>query len=142
MDIIKTVNEIADILNEKNLSKISVKADSIEFCIEAKQAVPVNFAAPVPVIPASSPITSVSGSAETGSFIKSPIVGTFYAAPAADKPPFIKVGDRIEKGKVVCIVESMKLMNEIISEYNGTVAEIYVKDGEAVEYDQKMIKIT
>ena len=141
MDIIKTVNEITDILNQKNLGSISVKFGEIEIYAEAKQAAPVNYTASASAAQVPTPVASVSEPEANGTFIKSPIIGTFYAAPAADKPPFVKVGDKVEKGKVVCIVESMKLMNEIVSEFDGVVAEIYVKDGEAVEFDQKMIKI-
>ena len=76
---------------------------------------------------------------ESGSSIKSPIVGTFYRKPAPDKPPFVEIGDRVEAGDVVCIVEAMKMMNEIKSEFTGTVTAIKVEDGEPVEFDQQLI---
>lgn len=71
--------------------------------------------------------------------IKAPIVGTFYAAPSPDQAPFVKVGDTVKKGDVVCIIESMKLMNEVNSDVDGVVREIVVKSGDAVEYDQPLI---
>ena len=77
----------------------------------------------------------------TGSSIKSPIVGTFYRKPAPDKPPFVEVGSHVNAGDVVCIVEAMKMMNEIKSEFSGTVSAINVKDGEPVEFDQSIIII-
>ena len=73
--------------------------------------------------------------------ITSPIVGTFYRAPAPDAEPYIKVGDHIETGQVVCIVEAMKLMNEIQSETRGTVAKILVEDAKPVEFGQVMFLI-
>ena len=76
---------------------------------------------------------------ESGSSIKSPIVGTFYRKPAPDKPSFVEIGDRVEAGDVVCIIEAMKMMNEIKSEFTGTVAAIKVEDGEPVEFDQQLI---
>lgn len=73
--------------------------------------------------------------------ITSPIVGTFYQSSAPDKPPFVKVGDVVSKGDVVCIIEAMKFMNEITSEESGTIAEILVNDGEYVEYGQTLFRL-
>ena len=73
--------------------------------------------------------------------IKSPMVGTFYASSAPDKDPYVKVGDKISKGQVVCIVEAMKLMNEIESEFDGEVVEICVKNEDVVEYGTPLFKI-
>ena len=76
-----------------------------------------------------------------GNIVKSPLVGTFYAAPSEDAQPFVKVGDTVKKGQTLAIVEAMKLMNEIESEFDGEVAEILVKDGEAVEYAKPLFRI-
>lgn len=73
--------------------------------------------------------------------VKSPMVGTFYRSPAPVEPPFIDVGDRIRVGQTICIIEAMKLMNEIESEISGQVMEILVGDGEPVEYDQPLMRI-
>lgn len=73
--------------------------------------------------------------------VKSPMVGTFYSKPSPKAEPYVKVGDRVKKGEVVCIVEAMKLMNEIESEFEGEVVEICVKDDEMVEYGKPLIKI-
>lgn len=73
--------------------------------------------------------------------IKAPMVGTFYGASSPDSEPFISVGKVVKKGEVVCIIEAMKLMNEIESECNGTIAEILVNDGDMVEYGQPLFKI-
>lgn len=76
-----------------------------------------------------------------GNFITSPIVGTFYRKPSPDKDPFIKVGDVIEKGQVLCIIEAMKMMNEIKSDSDGKIISIDIEDGQPVEFGQKIITI-
>ena len=75
----------------------------------------------------------IDDSNASGNHIKSPIVGTFYRKPAPDKPPFVEVGDHVEKGQVVCIVEAMKMMNEIKSDFSGTIKSINIEDGTPVE---------
>lgn len=77
-----------------------------------------------------------------GNVVKSPLVGTFYAAPAEDAEPFVKVGDSVKEGQVLAIVEAMKLMNEIESDFTGTVSEILVENGQAVEYGQPLFVIS
>ena len=74
--------------------------------------------------------------------VKSPMVGTFYSKPSPDKEEFVKVGDKVKKGQVVCIIEAMKLMNEIESEYDGIIEEILVKDAECVEYGKPLFRIS
>ena len=76
-----------------------------------------------------------------GNIVISPIVGTFYRKPSPDKDPFIKVGDIVEQGDVLCIIEAMKMMNEIKSDFSGTVVAIDVEDGQPVEYGQNIITI-
>lgn len=73
--------------------------------------------------------------------IKSPMVGTFYSKPSPDKEAFIKVGDKVKKGQVVCIIEAMKLMNEIEAEFDGEVVEVCLNDGDAVEYGKPLFKL-
>ena len=79
---------------------------------------------------------------EDAFIIKSPLVGTFYAAPAADAQPFVKIGDRVKKGQVLAIVEAMKMMNEIESDCDGTITEIMVTNGSAVEYGQPLFRLS
>ena len=76
-----------------------------------------------------------------GMIVKSPLVGTFYAAPAEDADPFVSVGDQVKNGQTLAIVEAMKLMNEIESDFDGKVAEVYVENGQAVEYGQPLFRI-
>tara|TARA_Y100000741_G_scaffold64141_1_gene45888 strand:- start:1876 stop:2307 length:432 start_codon:yes stop_codon:yes gene_type:complete len=76
-----------------------------------------------------------------GNIIKSPIVGTFYRKPSPEKPPFVNIGDTVNEGDVVCIVEAMKMMNEIKSEYSGKIISILPSDGQPIEFDQTLIII-
>ena len=76
-----------------------------------------------------------------GNIIKSPIVGTFYRKPSPEKPPFVNIGDTVNEGDVVCIVEAMKMMNEIKSEYSGIIISILPSDGQPIEFDQTLIII-
>jgi acetyl-CoA carboxylase biotin carboxyl carrier protein len=103
--------------------------------------------APVP-LPAPAPAASAAARAEAkaaeapGTLVNSPFVGTFYRAPSPDSPPFTDVGQKVKKGQVLCIVEAMKLMNEIECEVDGTVAEIFVQNGSPVEFNEKLFRIT
>jgi len=100
--------------------------------------------------PASAPITRPialtppveAKPSEAGTFVSSPFVGTFYRAPSPEAPSFVEVGQTVRKGQVVCIVEAMKLMNEIEAESDGKVEEILVKNGEHVEYGQHLIRVS
>lgn len=85
--------------------------------------------------------TLVSASELSGQVVKSPLVGTFYAASSPEADPYVKVGDTIQKGQVLGIVEAMKLMNEIESDFDGVVKEILVKDGDLIEFDQPLFVI-
>ena len=78
---------------------------------------------------------------EDGNIVKSPMVGTFYIKPSPTANPYVEIGKHVNKGDILCIIEAMKLMNEIESEYDGEIAEIYVKDGEAVEYGKPLFRI-
>lgn len=77
----------------------------------------------------------------TGNIVKSPLVGTFYAAPSEEAPAFVKKGDKVKKGQVLAIVEAMKLMNDIESDFDGEIVEIYVENGQPVEYGQPLFSI-
>lgn len=87
------------------------------------------------------PAPEAQSKASDGVEVTAPIVGTFYASPAPDAPPYVKVGDRVEPGTVLCIIEAMKLMNEIEAEVAGRVAEILVRNEEPVEYGQPLFRI-
>jgi acetyl-CoA carboxylase biotin carboxyl carrier protein len=105
---------------------------------------PVNeMSKPAPVVTNSDSSTSNTAPASSGNYIeiKSPMVGTFYRSAGPDKPTFVKVGDKIESGKVVCMIEAMKLFNEIESEVKGTIVKILVEDASPVEYDQVLFLV-
>jgi len=95
---------------------------------------------PSPQPPAAAP-PAAPAAEESLSYVKSPIVGTFYEAPAPDAPPFVRVGDRVTPGQVLCIIESMKLMNEIESEIAGTIVARLVENGSPVEYGEALFAI-
>ena len=142
-DTIECIEALAEIVKKNDLGKIRVSTDEVEIVIEGRPCPPPK-PAPMPVmgVPAAAHAQGAPAPAPvSGNIVTSPIVGTFYASPSPEKPAFVKVGDTVNTGDVVCIIESMKLMNEINSEFSGKVAEIYVKDGQAVEYGQKLMRI-
>jgi biotin carboxyl carrier protein len=99
----------------------------------------VRSGGPPPIILA--PPAPVAGAPEPGAVISSPFVGTFYSAPSPDAPPFVEVGEVVRKGQVVCIVEAMKLMNEIESEADGKIVEVLAQNGQHVEYGQHLFRL-
>jgi|SRR5215472_18936640 len=108
------------------------------------QSVPTLPAPPVPVAPPQS-VAGTSqipaAAAEEDHLVKSPIVGTFYAAPSPEAAPFVKVGDHVEAGQTVCIIEAMKLMNEIEADISGEVARVLVENGQPVEYGEPLFAL-
>ncbi|MDB4982665.1 MAG: acetyl-CoA carboxylase biotin carboxyl carrier protein subunit, partial [Myxococcales bacterium] len=103
---------------------------------------PVAYAAPTSAAPiALAPSPVAEGPSEVGTFVTSPFVGTFYRAPSPEAASFCEIGQSVKKGQVVCIVEAMKLMNEIEAEADGKVVEILVQNGEHIEYGQKLIRL-
>lgn len=154
MDTITTVKELAEIMKDTGLSYLKYKDDDFEIEMgEKRPAMPpmppmmppmAAPAAPMAMAVASAPgaeATAQTAPVASGNVMKAPIVGTFYAAPAPGKAPFVSVGSTVSKGDVLFIIESMKVMNEVTSEFDGRVAEILVKDGDAVEFDQPILRI-
>lgn len=145
------INGLADKVNNGSLSKIKIVKGDFQLVIEKETKVAAMPAMP-PVMNMVSQATA-AGTAEpaaeasnettlpSGNVVKAPIVGTFYAAPAPDKEPFVTVGQQVKKGDVIMIIESMKLMNEVTSEFDGTVKEILVENGNPVEFDQPVMII-
>lgn len=105
--------------------------------------VPPAAPAPAPAVatPAGGSAPEAAPAAASGPVIKSPTVGTFYASPTPEDPPFVSVGAKVGADTIVCIVEAMKVFNQIPAELNGTIAEILVKDGEAVEFGQPLFRL-
>lgn len=103
------------------------------------QATPVEAA---PAAPAPAPAPAAAGGDEAGyTFIKSPMVGTFYRSGSPDTPPFVDVNAKVEEKSVTCIIEAMKIMNEIQAETKGTIVEVLVENGQPVEYGQRLFKV-
>lgn len=122
---------------KKNTEKEVVVANNIQ-----PQTQSISNAVPTIQVNAESSVVKEDKSCEENyKIVKSPMVGTFYASPSPDKDAFVKVGDSVKKGQVVCIVEAMKLMNEIESEFDGEIVEVCVNDGDVVEYGTPLFKI-
>jgi acetyl-CoA carboxylase biotin carboxyl carrier protein len=147
---LETLEKLADIVNNKELSELTLADGDKTITIKGKRCVPAP--APMPMMPpmggmppmgnmpAAGPVQDNSAaSAVSGTKVTAPIVGTFYAAPSPDSKPFVKAGDRVKKGDVIFIIESMKVMSEVPSEYDGVVKEICVQNGDAVEFGQTVM---
>lgn len=136
MDIRK-IKKLIEMLQESDLMEIEVKEgeESVRIARGGQIVAHSNQSLP-PVIETNAPPLVPE---TLGASITSPIVGTFYRKPAPDKAAFIEVGDHVNVGDVVCIIEAMKMMNEIKSAFSGTVTAIKVDDGEPVEFDQQLI---
>ena len=146
---IEYIEKLAKVLADNSLTEISLEdgeqAITLRNEVVGVTAAPVVAAAPVAQPQAAQP-AQASAPAEQkevkkGKPLTSPMVGTFYSAPSPDADPFVKVGQTIKEGDVVCIVEAMKLMNEIESEFSGKIVEICVQDGQPVEFGQVLMYI-
>lgn len=142
----KYIQELADLLAENDLTEITVKNGEKEIVIKKEKTI-----APPPLTPLMASAITNSGETETlvctpveikkGKPITSPMVGTFYRASSPDADPFVDKGSIIDEGQVVCIIEAMKLMNEIESDLSGKVIEICVEDGQPVEFGQVLMYV-
>lgn len=160
MDIEQMIR-LVNTVSASNLTEFSYEESGMTVRLEKKQGktviyqnmAPMEAAAPGISTASAKESVSKAGMAEEstqpqaekngaeGKVITSPLVGVFYAAPAEDAEAFVQVGDTVKKGQVLAIVEAMKLMNEIESDYDGTIAEILVENGQAVEYGQPLFKL-
>ncbi len=149
------VKKLVKLLAESEVDEIEIEEEGKKIRVAKhagnSAAVPPQVAAvPVPVLPSAAPVAPASmpaaaspASPPQGNFheVRSPIVGTFYRAPAPDAAPFVNVGSTVDTGTVLCIVEAMKLMNEIESDVSGKVVKILAENGRPVEYDQVLFLI-
>jgi acetyl-CoA carboxylase biotin carboxyl carrier protein len=142
------IKELLQIFNESGVGELELQRGRDRLRIRragesASGPVPVQIAAPAPIAaPASAPAAPKAPEADSSHvLVKSPIVGTFYDAPSPGAPAFVKVGDQVEVGQVLCIIESMKLMNEIEAEVTGVVAAKLVENGRPVEYGEALFAI-
>ena len=161
---LRYVKKLVELLDESTVDSIEISSDKgmkIRISKTPQQRGTVQVAAPMPV-PALLPppaldqrstpaqgtpsvaepeVTPKGESKSTGLEVKSPMVGTFYAAPEPGAKPYVSVGSRVNKGQVLCIIEAMKIMNEIESEYAGIVREVHAQDAQPVEYGQVLFRI-
>jgi acetyl-CoA carboxylase biotin carboxyl carrier protein len=146
MDLRK-IKKLIEMLQESDLNEIEVKEGEESVRINRKKEVNINPAASQVSISAPAPQQSVSPPAieeeptHELAKITSPMVGTFYRSPAPGKPAFVEIGQKVKAGDVVCIVEAMKMMNQVKSDVDGVVREIHIEDGLPVEFDQPLISI-
>lgn len=157
----KQIQELVKMINKSNISELSIEQDKFKITIKQKDnevqqviAVPA-AAAPIQTVaavaPAAAPAQAAAAPAPAAApsapkadnliTIKSPMIGTFYRSAGPDKAPFINVGDEVTAGKVVCIIEAMKLFNEIESEVSGKIVKVLVDDATPVEYDQPLFLV-
>lgn len=152
MDL-KQIHELIKIINKSNIGEISIEDKDGKVTIKQKEEPVVTVAAPQPQVyttapqqvapaaAASSPAPAPAPKADNLITIKSPMIGTFYRRSSPDKPILAEVGTEITSGKVVCIIEAMKLFNEIESEVKGTIVKVLVEDASPVEYDQPLFLV-
>jgi acetyl-CoA carboxylase biotin carboxyl carrier protein len=158
MDL-KLIKNILDMIAESDVNEVSLEEGDFKIKVKKQGEVqqvtysqpaaapqaPAQPAAPAQQTASSAPATDESDNSGAqqaeGDTVTSPIVGTFYESPSPDSDPFVKVGDKVSKGDTLCIVEAMKIMNEIEAEFSGTVKQILVDDGQPVEYEQPLFII-
>ena len=154
------IEKILELIRQHELAEFEMEKEGLKLRIRKASAAPV-FTGPmhmptmpmvgIPAMP-SAPPAAVPAPAAAGSaaeepeslefaVVKSPIVGTFYRAPEPDAPPFVDIGQQVKKDQVLCIIEAMKLMNEITSEYDGEVVSVYVENGKPVQYGERLFAI-
>jgi acetyl-CoA carboxylase biotin carboxyl carrier protein len=156
----KQIQELIKMINKSNIGEVSIEEKGFKLTIKQKEEPAINhvIAAPMQAQPvatmaslpaaqsqstaqAEKPAKSSETPAGNTITIKSPMIGTFYRSASPDKPSFVSVGDEIAPGKVVCIIEAMKLFNEIESEIQGKIVKVLVEDASPVEYDQPLFLV-
>ncbi len=154
----KQVQELIKIINKSNIGELTIEEKEFKITIKQKEdtvqqfvTTPTHVSVPAstvstatsttPVIKEKEPVKASTADTSNLITIKSPMIGTFYRKSSPDKPVFVEVGDDVSKGKVVCIIEAMKLFNEIESEVNGKIVKVLVDDSSPVEYDQPLFLV-
>ena len=156
------IEKILALVREHDLAEFELERDGLKVRVR-KAGAPTFHAAPMPMMPASAPAPAVAPAAPPAlppataasgrvqvedadaslelAVVKSPIVGTFYRSPEPGAPSFVEIGQRVKKDQVLCIIEAMKLMNEITSEYDGEIVSAYVENGKPVQYGERLFAI-
>lgn len=154
MDL-KLIQNLLNMISESDVNEVSIEEGNLKIKMKKRGEVApateqVFYAPPAPAAQAtpapapaeaSAPKAADAPAADSAKPVKSPIVGTFYSAPTPESEPFVKVGDTVKKGDVLCIVEAMKIMNEIEAEFGGKVVQVLAKESQPVEFDQHLFMI-
>ncbi|MEO8720785.1 MAG: acetyl-CoA carboxylase biotin carboxyl carrier protein [Ginsengibacter sp.] len=156
MDI-KQIHELVKLVNKSNIGELSVEKEGFKIVIKQKKEPAQHFVSPmiqqspqlqqstssslINTNPSDTKTTEASAKTENYLTIKSPMIGTFYRQAGPEKPLFVSVGDEVESGQVVCIIEAMKLFNEIESEVSGKIVKVLVEDASPVEFDQPLFLV-
>ena len=154
---VEQILQLIDAVSASELTEFKYEEDGVKLSLKKTNGKEVTMIPAAPIAPASlpaapapaaasaaAPLAAPASAAETspaGNVVKSPLVGTFYAAPAEDAAPFVKVGDSVKEGQVLAIVEAMKLMNEIESDYDCEIEAVLVSNEQKVEYGQPLFKV-
>lgn len=157
----KEIQELVKMFSKSGIGELKIEQENFSIKLKSNESFTqvvtggvmssVPLAAPVMSAPQVSPAPAVQGSEEKAApaakssgaekVIKAPMIGTFYRSAGPDKEPFVKVGDRVEVGQVICIIEAMKLFNEIESEVAGVITKVLINDASPVEYDQPLFSV-
>lgn len=157
----KDILELLRFLSKSDFTEVKIEGPEWKLSVRRGGEAPVVVSAPAAPVSVSLPVSAVPPMPPTAAapapelpraasseppkknivYIRSPMVGTFYRAPAPDKPPYVQVGDIVQNGQVVCIIEAMKLFNEIQSEVSGKIVRILVENAQPVEYDQPLFEV-
>ena len=141
------IEQLLDLMQEHRLSELELEREGVRLRVKkaydaASHSIDAPRAEPPVTVPAPTvtptPTPEVAAESSDLTIVTSPIVGTFYRAPDPSEPPFVEVGDTVKKGQVVCIIEAMKLMNEIDSEYEGELVDVYVENGQPVQFGERL----
>jgi len=144
------ISKLVSFLEEKHLTEFELEVEGFKIKISralsqsetaAKAAALASSAPPEPAQPKAQTVPTTAEAPDKFHYITSPMVGTFYRAPNPTSPSFVEIGEDVKKSQTLCIIEAMKLMNEIESDVDGIVAEIYVENGKPVEYGQRLFAI-
>lgn len=145
----KKIKQIIELFEDSSVASMDLEIDDIKIKLEKQSTTVVNAAPQVQTVAVAPTVETVEAVKEDSAkvveankdYVKSPLVGTFYASASQGGKPFVEVGSKVNKGDVICIIEAMKVMNEIKAHRSGTVSEIKVKDGDMVQFDEELIAI-
>lgn len=146
---IELLSKATELFRDLGLTSLRIRDDEEQFEIELKKEVPAPVVVSAPAVqsaPSAAPVsedTSVKQEDKTSGLdaIKAPLVGVFYAAPTPDQPAFVKAGDQVRKGDILCIIEAMKMMNEITADRDCVIEEVCAENGKLVEFGQMLFKV-